>query len=61
VLASYRGYGANTGDPSEAGVIGGCARDPGGAAAPTRAVILWGQSLGSGVAAAMAARAALPR
>lgn len=53
VLASYRGYSGNSGEPSEDGLM-----------ADARAilatvghgpVVLWGQSLGSGVAARMAA------
>lgn len=53
VLASYRGYGGNPGRPSEDGlmedaraVLGRLPRDK---------TILWGQSLGTGVAARMAA------
>ena len=53
VLASYRGYPGNTGSPSEDGlmadaraILATLAKGP---------VILWGQSLGSGVAARMAA------
>jgi fermentation-respiration switch protein FrsA (DUF1100 family) len=54
VLASYRGYSGNAGEPSEDGlmrdaraVLGALPKDHG-------AVVLWGQSLGTGVAARMA-------
>ena len=54
VLASYRGYDGNPGLPTEAGlmddaraILAGLPRDHG-------AVVLWGQSLGTGVAARMA-------
>jgi len=53
VLASYRGYGGNPGYPSEQGLM-----DDARAvlkALPKGKVILWGQSLGTGVAARMAA------
>lgn len=55
VLASYRGFSGNPGSPSEAGLMAdarailAAVGDPGGP------VILWGHSLGSGVAARMAA------
>jgi len=55
VLAAYRGYSGNAGQPSEAGVMADARAiltalgDPGGP------IILWGHSLGSGVAARMAA------
>jgi hypothetical protein len=52
VLASYRGYPGNTGEPSEGGLIADAhailatvAKGP---------IVLWGQSLGTGVAARMA-------
>ena len=53
LLASYRGYSGNPGRPSEAGLMDDArailaGRDP-------RRTILWGQSLGTGVAARMAA------
>ncbi len=56
VLAEYRGYGGNPGRPSEAGIVADAVlqldwvrqRFPG---AP---VVLWGESLGSGVATALA-------
>jgi len=55
VLASYRGYDGNTGQPSEDGVLADARAIL--ATIPKRdgPVILWGQSLGSGVAAHMAA------
>ena len=55
VLAAYRGYSGNEGKPSQAGLMTDARAiltalgDPGGP------VILWGHSLGSGVAACMAA------
>lgn len=55
VLASYRGYSGNPGSPSEDGLM----RDARAVLAALPAghgpVVLWGQSLGSGVAARMAA------
>ncbi|MBV9992587.1 MAG: alpha/beta hydrolase [Alphaproteobacteria bacterium] len=53
VLASYRGYGGNPGSPSEAGLMDDARAilSP----LPSDRTILWGQSLGTGVAARMAA------
>src|SRR5499433_161441 len=54
---SYRGYGGSTGKPSEAGLI----RDALAAYAfaieryPAKRIVLWGESLGTGVAVALAA------
>jgi uncharacterized protein len=54
VLAAYRGYSGNPGSPSEDGVMADARAVL--AAIPWRgARVLWGQSLGSGVAARMAA------
>ena len=53
VLASYRGYPGNTGSPSEDGIMAD-ARAILATLAPGP-VVLWGQSLGTGVAARMAA------
>ncbi|MBV8977566.1 MAG: alpha/beta hydrolase [Alphaproteobacteria bacterium] len=57
VLASYRGYSGNSGAPSEEGLM----RDARATlqSLPPRhgPLVLWGQSLGSGVAARMAAEA----
>jgi len=58
VALSYRGYGGSTGTPSEAGLIA----DARAAYAFTSAryggerIVLWGESLGSGVAVALAAQ-----
>ena len=58
VALSYRGYGGSTGTPSEAGLIA----DALAAYAFTSArygserIVLWGESLGSGVAVALAAQ-----
>src|SRR5580698_8245478 len=55
VLASYRGYDGNSGTPTEEGLMNDARTVL--AALPQRhgAVVLWGQSLGTGVAAHMAA------
>jgi pimeloyl-ACP methyl ester carboxylesterase len=53
VLASYRGYAGNSGSPDEAGLMADARAIL--AAIPKGPVILWGQSLGTGVAARMAA------
>jgi pimeloyl-ACP methyl ester carboxylesterase len=53
VLASYRGYPGNTGSPSEDGIMAD-ARAILATLGPGP-VVLWGQSLGTGVAARMAA------
>jgi uncharacterized protein len=58
VALSYRGYGGSTGAPTEAGLI----NDALAAYAFTRAhypaerIVLWGESLGTGVAVALAAQ-----
>ena len=59
LMPEYRGYGGNPGTPSEPGLIA----DASAALADLRArgiagprIVLWGESLGSGVAAAIAAR-----
>jgi uncharacterized protein len=55
VLGSYRGYSRNSGDPSEDGLFAD-ARAILGALRPGHGpVVVWGQSLGTGVAARMAA------
>jgi pimeloyl-ACP methyl ester carboxylesterase len=58
VALSYRGYGGSTGSPSEAGLIADGEAAHGFAAAryPARRIVAWGESLGSGVAIALAAR-----
>ncbi len=54
---SYRGYGGSSGSPSEAGLIRDAlaAYDFAAARHPPRRIVLWGESLGSGVAVALAA------
>lgn len=55
---SYRGYGGSTGRPSEAGLIADAEAAYAFAAAryPAERIVLWGESLGTGVAVALAAR-----
>ncbi len=57
VALSYRGYGGSTGSPSEAGLIADATATYDFAAAryATARIVLWGESLGSGVAIALAA------
>jgi len=57
VALSYRGYGGSTGMPSEAGLISDAAAAYDFAAAryPVERIVLWGESLGTGVAIALAA------
>ncbi len=54
VLASYRGYDGNRGAPTEAGVMDDARAVLAALPKDHGAVVLWGQSLGSGVAARMA-------
>ena len=57
VALSYRGFGGSTGSPTEAGLISDAAAAYAFAAtryAPAR-IVVWGESLGSGVAVALAA------
>jgi uncharacterized protein len=54
VLASYRGYSGNTGRPSEAGLMADARAVLATIPKADRPIILWGHSLGSGVAARMA-------
>ena len=58
VALEYRGYGGNTGTPSEAGLIADAEAAYAYAAAryPAKQIVLWGESLGTGVAVAVAAR-----
>ena len=53
----YRGYGGSTGSPSEAGLIRDAlaAYDYAVARQPAARIVLWGESLGTGVAVALAA------
>jgi fermentation-respiration switch protein FrsA (DUF1100 family) len=57
VALEYRGYGGNGGSPSERGLIadGEAAYAFAAARYPVKQIVLWGQSLGSGVAVAVAA------
>ncbi len=54
---SYRGYGGSSGKPSEAGFIRDAiaAYDFAAARHPAKRIVLWGESLGTGVATALAA------
>jgi len=54
VLASYRGYSGNTGQPSEAGLMADARAVLATIPKADGPIILWGHSLGSGVAARMA-------
>jgi uncharacterized protein len=57
VAVEYRGYGGNPGSPSEAGLIADAEAGYAYAAAhyPPQQIVVWGESLGSGVAVALAA------
>ncbi len=59
----YRGYGGNEGSPSERGLIadGEAAYAYAASHYPTSRIVLWGQSLGSGVAVAIAAEKPVAR
>lgn len=62
LLADYRGYGGNPGAPSEAGLIadGRAVLDwLAGQGVPAARVVLYGESLGSGVATALASERAV--
>lgn len=54
---SYRGYGGSTGSPTEVGLLADAAAAYGFATArvPAERIVLWGESLGTGVAVALAA------
>ena len=56
VALSYRGYGGSTGSPSETGLIadGEAAYGFANARYPAERIAIWGESLGSGVAVALA-------
>jgi fermentation-respiration switch protein FrsA (DUF1100 family) len=56
VALSYRGYGGSTGKPSEAGLIldAAAAYDFAVARYPAKRIVLWGESLGTAVAVALA-------
>jgi len=57
VALEYRGYGGTSGTPTEAGLIADAEAAYGFAAAryPAQQLVFWGESLGSGVAVALAA------
>lgn len=57
VALSYRGYGGSTGKPSEQGLINDAraAYDFAAARFPAKRIVLWGESLGTAVAVAVAA------
>ena len=63
VALEYRGYGGNEGSPSEDGLIadGEAAYAYAAAHYPAKQIVLWGQSLGSGVAVAVAAEKPVAR
>ena len=54
---SYRGYGGSTGKPTESGLLldGAAAYDFAAARYPPGRIVLWGESLGTGIAIALAA------
>lgn len=56
VALSYRGYGGSSGSPSEDGLIrdARAAYDFAAARYPPKRIVLWGESLGTGVAVALA-------
>jgi pimeloyl-ACP methyl ester carboxylesterase len=60
---SYRGYGGSSGGPSEPGLIADAEAAHAFAAAhyPAERIVLWGESLGSGVAVAIAATRSIGR
>jgi fermentation-respiration switch protein FrsA (DUF1100 family) len=57
VAVEYRGFGGNAGTPSEAGLIadGEAAYAFAAARYPARQIVLWGESLGTGIAVALGA------
>jgi uncharacterized protein len=63
VALSYRGYGGSSGRPSEAGLIEDARATYAFAAAryPAARLVLWGESLGTGVAVALAAEKQVAR
>ncbi|HUL89243.1 MAG TPA: alpha/beta hydrolase, partial [Pseudolabrys sp.] len=58
VALSYRGYGGSSGKPSEAGLISDAlaAYDFAAARYPAKRIVLWGESLGTAVATALATK-----
>jgi hypothetical protein len=63
VALSYRGYGGSSGSPSEEGLIADAraAYDFAAARYPAERLVLWGESLGSAVAVALAAERPVAR
>jgi uncharacterized protein len=63
VALSYRGYGGSSGSPTEAGLIEDALAAYAFAAAryPAERIVLWGESLGSGLAVALAAEKPVAR
>jgi len=63
VALEYRGYGGNAGSPTERGLLADADAAYAFAAAhyPAKQIVLWGQSLGSGVAVAIAAKRTVGR
>ena len=57
IALSYRGYGGSTGKPTEEGMLldAAAAYDFAAARYPSGRIVLWGESLGTGVAIALAA------
>jgi uncharacterized protein len=57
VAVEYRGFGGNAGEPSERGLIADAEAAYAFATAryPTKRIVVWGESLGTGVATALAA------
>ncbi len=63
IAVSYRGYGGSTGQPTEAGLIEDARAAYAFAAAryPAGRIVVWGESLGTGVATALAAEKPVSR
>jgi uncharacterized protein len=61
LAVSYRGYGGSTGSPSEAGLIEDARAAYAYAAERYRRIAVWGESLGTGVAVALAAEKPVER
>jgi fermentation-respiration switch protein FrsA (DUF1100 family) len=63
VALSYRGYGGSTGSPTEAGILADAkaAYDFAASRYPADKLILWGESLGAGVAVALASERPVAR
>jgi uncharacterized protein len=63
VAVEYRGFGGNAGAPTEAGLIadGEAAYAFAASRYPARQIVLWGESLGTGVAVALAAKKPVSR